>query len=211
MSTALLEPETTESVALPETLVVNPSLYLWTPAQYRQLAIAGILAEGEKVELIEGMVVRKMTRSPAHDVTLHLILSKLQSAISAPWIIRCQTAIITEDSEPEPDLAIVAGPQERYWDRHPLAENVAMVIEVAHSSLAFDRRKSSLYARGGVPVYWIVNVADRQLEVFREPDTAKGAYLRQEILTEEKLVEFSIAGENFGPLPVRDFLLPVRV
>jgi len=212
MSSTLLEPEATTPVTTPSEVVDDqPSPYLWTPAQYRQMAEAGILAEGEKVELIEGVIVSKMTGSPAHDVTLHLILSKLQKGIPDPWIVRCQTAIITEDSEPEPDLAIVAGPQERYWERHPLAENVAMVIEVAHSSLAFDRRKSCLYARGGVPIYWIVNVAERQLEVFSEPDTANGVYLRQEMLTEEKLVQFSIAGETFGPLPVRDFLLPVRM
>lgn len=211
MSTALLEPETTTSVATPSEVVDKLSLYLWTPAQYRQMAEAGILAEGEKVELIEGLIVQKMTRNAPHDGTLQVVSRRLLALISTNWEVRSQSAIITNDSEPKPDFAIVPGPVDRYGAGQPHSSDVLFVIEVADSSLAFDRRKASLYARGGVPLYWIVNVAERQLEVFSEPDTANGVYLRQEILTEEKLVDFSIAGEKLGPLPVRDFLLPVRV
>lgn len=212
MTTTLLEPEaeTTTSLATPSDVIDKLSLYHWTPAQYRQMAEVGILAEGEKVELIEGMIVRKMTRNAPHDGTLQVVSRRLISLVSEKWEIRSQSAIITKDSEPEPDLAIVPGPVDRYGSEHPVASEVMFVAEIADSSLVFDRRKASVYARGGVPVYWIVNVADRQLEVFSEPDTSNGVYLQHEILTEEKLVEFSIAGEKLGPQPVRDFLLPVR-
>ena len=156
------------------------------------------------------MIVRKMTRSAPHDGTLQVVSRRLFSLVSGNWEVRSQSAIITNDSEPEPDLAVVPGPVGRYGSEHPISSDVVFVIEVADTSLVFDRRKASVYARVGVPVYWIVNVADRQLEVFSEPDTANGVYLRQEILAEEQLVDFSIAGAKFGPLPVRDFLLPAR-
>ncbi len=211
MSSTLLEPEATVTVASPRDVVDKLSLYLWTPVQYRQMAEAGILAEGEKVELIEGVIVRKMTRNAPHGAILQIAHRHLFTLVSGKWEVRSQSAIITNDSEPEPDLAVVPGPVGRYGVEHPSSSEVLFVIEIADSSLALDRRKASIYARGGVPVYWIVNVADRQLEVFSEPDLLKGVYLRHDILTEDKLADFTLAGEKYGPLPVRDFLLPVRL
>lgn len=130
----------------------------------------GVLTEQDAVELLEGWVVFKTARNPRHDNTLVRLEKVLHRLLGPEWVMRGQSAITTDESEPEPDVAVVRGPVEEYDDRHPGPADVALVVEVADTSLTHDRTvKARIYARARLPEYWIVNVKDYVVEVYRDP------------------------------------------
>jgi Uma2 family endonuclease len=133
--------------------------------EYHRLADAGILTEDDRVELLEGLVSPKMIHSPIHDATVSVVEHVLRPLLLSGWMLRIQSAITLETSEPEPDIVVAKGPPQRYVDRHPQGPDVGLVIEVAESSLNRDRMKANTYAAGEVPEYWIVNLKDRTLEL----------------------------------------------
>ena len=113
------------------------------------------------------------------------------------------------DSEPEPDLAVVRGDVDDYDDHHPGPADVALVVEVARSSLADDRALAQTYGGGGIPVYWIVNVDARQLEVYAHPAPgarAGGTYPPPTIMGETESVALTIGGQLVGRIAVADLL-----
>ena len=139
-------------------------------SEYHHLAEVGFLTEDDNLELIEGFLVHKMARNPPHDGTLHRVLRHLMRIMPDIWEVRVQAAVTLSDSEPEPDLAIVRIDADEYMQRHPGPADIGFVIEVADSSLERDRAdKCRIYARAGIPVYWIVNLVDRQIEVYSSP------------------------------------------
>ena len=144
--------------------------------EYERLAELGLFCPGEKLELIDGLLLVREPHGSPHATGITLALQALQPVFSTGWVVRIQLPIaLDEDSEPEPDLVIVRGHARDYSDAHP--SSVALVVEVADSSLAFDRGdKASLYASAGVADYWIVNLIDRIVEVYRDPRPASGAY-----------------------------------
>jgi Uma2 family endonuclease len=150
------------------------TLRRWTRAEYERLVELGVFA-GEPLELIGGQL---LVAEPQHAYHASVI-SRLEYAVRAMlppgWIVRTQLPVALDDeSEPEPDLVVVPGRPGDYQGTHPA--RVALVVEVAESSLAFDRgHKASLYARAGVEDYWIVNLVDRVLEVYREGAPDPGA------------------------------------
>ncbi|MEM1029903.1 MAG: Uma2 family endonuclease [Myxococcota bacterium] len=137
---------------------------------YQRLGRAGVLTEADRVELLEGWIVPKMVHNPPHALAIELVDDALRAVLPAGWRLRIQSPITTADSEPEPDVAVVrGGPRERDG-RHPTPEDVALVVEVADSSLDTDRTiKARLYARARIPAYWIVNLVDRCVDVFEDP------------------------------------------
>jgi hypothetical protein len=139
-------------------------------AEYHRMIETDVLGEDDAVELLEGWIVPKMPRNPPHDATVDLVQEILKTHLGNDWRVRAQSAITLDDSEPEPDLAVAPGPAERYASRHPLATEVAMVVEVADSTLTRDRSiKRRLYARSMIPFYWIINLVDAQIEVHTDP------------------------------------------
>ena len=147
----------------------------WTRAEYDRLIEQGVFGPEERLELIDGeLLVREPQGSP-HAVALGLVQDALGKAFGRGWHVRGQSPVALDDaSEPEPDVAVVRGARRDYRERHPARP--ALIVEVAEASLRFDRRrKSGLYARAGVPEYWIVNLVDRVLEVYREPVRATAA------------------------------------
>jgi Uma2 family endonuclease len=146
----------------------------WTRAEYDRLIRIGAFQPGEPVELLGGELVVGEPQSSAHYTAVGLVETALRSALGAGWLIRPQGPVALDDeSEPEPDVALVRGGWRDYRHEHPTRP--ALVVEVAASSLPIDRgHKGSLYARAGVRDYWIVNLIDGALEVYREPvaDTA---------------------------------------
>ena len=140
----------------------------WTRAEYDRLVELGML-QGEPVELIGGQLVVAEPQGSYHASRIGAAGDALRAVLPPGWLVRVQMPVALDDeSEPEPDLAVVRGAWADYDANHPVRP--ALVIEVAESSLAFDRRdKGSLYARGGVLDYWIVNLIDRVLEVYRDP------------------------------------------
>jgi Uma2 family endonuclease len=133
------------------------------------MADAGIFAPGERVELIEGEIVLKAPQMPRHATAVVLAQEALRTVSGGGFDVRPQLPLdLGADSEPEPDAAVVRGTARDYVDGHPTT--AILVVEVADTTLEFDRgRKVAMYARAGIPEYWIVNLLDRVLEVFRDP------------------------------------------
>jgi Uma2 family endonuclease len=130
----------------------------------------GILTENESVELLEGLIVPKMPRNPPHDAAVELADDLIRPRLPPGWRIRIQSAITTADSEPEPDLTVVRGEARTRLAQHPGPQDVGLAVEVADSSLAWDRlEKGRLYARASIVCYWIINLVERQIEVYTDP------------------------------------------
>jgi Uma2 family endonuclease len=180
----------------------------FTVEEYHRLGALGVLTEDDRVELIEGLVVPKMNRSPLHDVSLNMLDNVLREVLPPRWNVRVQMAITTFDSEPEPDIAVVVGPASRYVDHHPLPTDVALAVEVAETSLARDRRKARMYARAGVLQYWIVNLRDDRVEVHSLPqaDVAEPFYASVVALGVDETCSLLLPGELSIAIPIRDFL-----
>jgi Uma2 family endonuclease len=141
----------------------------WTRTEYRRLLDVGILREGDPVELLDGHLVVAEPQEPRHAATAELIADRLRAAFGPGWSVRVGAPIALDDlSEPEPDVAVVPGSPRDYLHEHP--SRAALIVEVSLSRLAFDRtRKLGAYARAGVSEYWIANVVERVLEVYRRP------------------------------------------
>jgi len=181
----------------------------FTVAEYRQLGTIGVLTEDDRVELLEGWIVPKMNHNPAHDGTIDLLEDALRSHLPDGWRIRIQSAITTVDSEPEPDLAIVRGPANRFVEAHPTSPDIGLVIEVADTSLSRDHRKCQLYAREGIIEYWIVDLVHRRIECYSNPSgaDAEPAYQGRNDYGLDSEIPFAIDGQQITVLPVR-LLLP---
>ncbi len=144
------------------------TLKCWTRVEYDRLVHFGAF-RGDPVELIDGQLVVAEPQGSYHVTAVGTADDVLRAVLPAGWIVRTQAPLALDDaSAPEPDLAVVPGTRADYRDAHP--ERPALTIEVADSSLDFDRQhKGSLYARAGIADYWIVNLVDRTLEVYRDP------------------------------------------
>lgn len=169
--------------------------------EYDKLVEAGCF-QGEHVELIHGMIVEMSPRGPDHDDALEVLADILAAQLPGEVRVRCQMAFVaSDDSEPEPDLAVVK--RDRVRGRHP--SHAYLVVEVAWSSLSTDRTlKAEVYATSGVPEYWIVNVASQQVEVLRLP--AQGHYTRAETYGRSDMLTIAAfpgvsvrVGDLFGP------------
>jgi len=138
--------------------------------QYHAMIQAGILTEDDPVELLEGWLVLKMPKSPSHRMVTRLLGKALERLLPADWYVDTQEPITIVDSEPEPDVVVVRGDTRQYHDRHPGSQDVALVVEVADTTLRRDRTlKKRLYAQAGIPIYWIVNLPERWFEVYTQP------------------------------------------
>ncbi len=144
--------------------------------EYHRMIEAGILDEDEKVQLIDGILVAMTPQGQPHAFVIMRLTRLLGRALSDDFEVLPQLPLtLGDDSEPEPDLAVVRAQDAASPLRHP--STALLVVEVAGDSLRFDRRtKLALYARSGIPEYWIVNLQDAVVEVFREPDVAAGLY-----------------------------------
>ena len=141
----------------------------WTRADYDRLIAEGAFDHGEPVELLGGELVALEPQGSYHFTTIALAGRALERVFGPGWTVRQQAPItLDHESEPEPDLAVVRGQPIDFLDAHPARP--ALVVEVAETSLQLDRKlKGCLYARAGLPEYWIINLQDRCLEVFRSP------------------------------------------
>jgi Uma2 family endonuclease len=184
----------------------------FTVDEYEAIARAGILDEDSNVELLEGWIVPKMTKYPPHDSTIDRLAYLLIRLLPPGWYPRLQNVLVTTDSEPEPDVAIVRGAPGDYSDRHPKGADTELIIEVADSTVARDRRKARIYARAGVPHYWIVNLDDRQIEMYAQPagKGQKAVYRSRQILLRlDDTATVILDDKEVGRLRVAE-LLPSR-
>jgi Uma2 family endonuclease len=138
-------------------------------AEYEKLIDLGVFQPGEAIELIGGELMVAEPQGAAHYTAIIKTAKTLEAAFGPGWYVRTQGPIgLDDDSEPEPDVAVVAGGPDDYGRAHP--SRPVLTVEVAESSLGVDRQhKGSLYARAGLSDYWVLNLVDRVLEVYREP------------------------------------------
>jgi Uma2 family endonuclease len=141
----------------------------WTRREYERLVEADILGPDDKIELLEGQLLVKEPQHGPHFTATRLVEEALRGAFGSGWEIRPQGPLaLGRSSEPEPDVSVVRGSPRDFRDAHPM--EAVLVVEVAKTSLRLDRsRKARVYARAGVPDYWIVNLVTGVLEVYREP------------------------------------------
>jgi Uma2 family endonuclease len=141
----------------------------WTRGDYDRMIEAGIFAPGERVELIDGEILAMSPQNSPHSTGMSLTAETLRVAFSEGFHVRVQMPMALDShSEPEPDLAVVRGSPRDYRDAHP--SSALLVVEVADSTLAYDRdQKGSLYARAEIADYWILNLVERRLEMYRDP------------------------------------------
>lgn len=141
----------------------------WTRIEYDRLIEAEILGPDDRIELLGGHMIVKEPQYSPHATGIRLVQRVLTAAFGSGWDVRPQMPVALDDeSEPEPDVSVVPGDPRDYRDAHP--ERPALIVEVALSRLRFDREhKGSLYARAGIADYWIVNIPDQLIEVYREP------------------------------------------
>jgi Uma2 family endonuclease len=182
-----------------------PSEPIWrlSVEQYHQMIQLGILTDDDPVELLEGWLVYKMPKNPTHRITTKLTRDALDQILPPGWYVDTQEAITLSDSEPEPDVVIVRGATQDYLDRHPTAQDIALVIEVADSTLERDRTsKKRLYARAGIPIYWIINLVDRAIEIYTQPENED--YQQQTTATER--IEVVLEGRTIAQISIANLL-----
>jgi Uma2 family endonuclease len=198
---------TTRSISRVPTELPLP-VHRFSVRQYHRMIACGVLTENDPVELLEGWVISKMPHNPAYDATVSMILRSLWTRLPDGWIVRVQSAITLADSEPEPDLAVVRGPEERYLKRHPLARDIALVIEVSDATLGYDQTiKARVYARARIPMYWVVNLPGRSIEVRTLPKGGKEpAYRERRVYSGAKPVPLLIEGRNLSTITARELL-----
>ncbi len=152
-------------------MVANPARHLFTVDDYYRMAESGILREDDRVELIDGEIIDMAPIGPGHAGTVEELGEMLRALLPTDARLRSQNPIrLGLRAEPEPDLVIVKRQDGGYRTGHPEPADIFLVIEVAESSLVYDRQtKAPLYARAGIPELWIVNLIDHVIEVYREP------------------------------------------
>jgi Uma2 family endonuclease len=139
-------------------------------------------SELPRTELIRGIIIQKMPKSPLHTSINNLLLKLIEIRIPNGFTVRKEDPLTLADSEPEPDLTVVRGALSDFTQEHPTSAE--LVIEVAVTSLALDRENASLYAEAGVAEYWIVLALRHEVEVYRHP--VDGVYAEKRLYTREE-------------------------
>lgn len=201
MPVAIL-PDETQSIPLSR-------IMRFTADEYNRLTESGFFTTANRVELLEGWLVTKMPQNELHATSLDLLEGLLTNLMLEPWTFRTQRPVaLTGDNVPEPDLVIVQGPKRRFFRGHPTPKDIALIIEVSDSSLEQDQGvKRVMYARDRLPVYWIVNLVNRQIEVYTLPRGGKNpGYRRTEIYGPNDAVPLMLDGTAVGSILVKELL-----
>lgn len=206
------------SAALLQSIVdgTAPEIVPLTVDQYHRMIADGILPDGAAIELIEGMLVRKehgtprergMVRNSRHAGVVALLQVRLAEALAGKGLhVRSQLPVtLGELHEPEPDLAVIKGSPRQFLANHPRAGDIELIVEVADSSLKFDRSvKDRIYASAGIPQYWIVNLIDGCVEVLTHPE--QGRYTHQEGFRPNDTLRIPVTSAEEVQVAVRDLL-----
>ena len=143
----------------------------WSRLEYERLVDLEVFQPGERLELLDGVLVVREPQNAPHSTAILLVAEALRRAFGPGWTVRPQLPVaLDDDSEPEPDVSVVRGSYRDYRSAHPTEP--VLLVEVTASRLMSDRRKGGLYARAGRPEYWIVNLKHEVLEVYRRPTTS---------------------------------------
>ncbi len=197
----------------PATYGRDPSCANFSVAKYQRMIEVGILTSADKVELLENYIVCRLPlvgpRSPRHDGTVQFMSERLRPHVPAGWCLRILASVELSDSQPEPDFSVVRGGVRTYMKRHPGASDTGLLIEVADASLDRDQcDKARIFARAAVPIYWVVNLVDRRIEVHVDPSgpTADPKYAMIQHLVPGDSVPLILDGAAVATIPVADLL-----
>jgi Uma2 family endonuclease len=206
--TMALTTEATDFLAEASSIEIG-DLKRMTVDQYEELAQSGVL-DDPRVELVNGLMVRKMTQGLDHTSTLDVIEKLIRDLLPANWYLRAERPVrLPNYDEPEPDLAVLRGNPGDYRRRHPGPADVALVVEVADSSLRLDRGdKLRAYARSGIARYWIVNLVDRRIEAYSDP--GPDGYGKSSYHDASSRVSLTIGEVDRGAISVSEVLPPAR-
>ncbi len=185
---------------------LEPQIHLWTVSDYHQMIEAGILDEDDRVELLEGKIVCMSPQRPFHAASVQRSSRLLFKLLSDRAEIRVQLPIVLgNDSEPEPDIAVVRLDANEYSFRHPEAADIYLLIEVADSTINKARKqKARIYGKNHVLEYWILDLQKRQVYIFRQPEDS---IYREELIlnstdnvTLQAFPDVAIALESMFPI-----------
>lgn len=151
--------------ALLELSAIRERVHRLTVAEYHRAGETGVLSDD--VELLRGIVVTKMSKSPLHELVIQKLMKLLLRQVPEGFEVRREGPLTLKDSEPEPDLSVVSGRPDDWATAHP--STAALVIEVAVSSVPLDQSKAEIYAEAGIPEYWIVRPEERAVDIYRQP------------------------------------------
>jgi Uma2 family endonuclease len=197
------------AVPIPRYALAELPVRRFTVDEYHRMIASGYFAADERFELLSGWIVAKMSRDPIHDAAIEIAEDVLRSRVLPGWRVRVQCAITTDDSEPEPDLVVVRGRPQDHLERHPGPAELALLVEVANTTLHDDRTfKGPIYASAGIREYWIINLVDSRVEVYTDPsgpDPAP-AYRRRQDYSVGQSVPISIGGTAVAAVPVADLI-----
>ena len=176
----------------------------WTRAQYEKMVEVGILGTDDSLELLDGHIVDMSPQESRHASVVEAVAESLRAVFGAGYRVREEKPLaMGEWSEPEPDIAVVRGERWGHLDAHPTSAE--LIVEVAGTSLAKDRGvKKAIYARCGIVEYWIVNLSDGVLEVYRDPESDD--YASRSVLRAGDVVQPLVS--TAGELSVADMLPP---
>ncbi len=196
-------------------LLPDPSadrLYRLSVAQYQRMTEAGILTPDDRVELLDGLLVRKMSKNAPHIAATRLLQRALDQNLPPGWMTSKEDPISLEHSEPEPDVAVLRGTLEEYFHRKPGPDDVSLAIEVADATYNDDRQKIRLYAEAGIVRSWIVNLPQRRIEEYSDPtgaDPAPDYRTRREYGPNDEIT-LVLEGREIARLAVRNLLPPAE-
>ena len=184
-----------------------PTQRRFTVDEYHRMGEAGVFGENDRVELLDGHIYVMSPIGSEHAACVDRLTKLFVLHADENAIVRVQSPVrLSEASEPEPDLALLAPREDNYAARHPRPDDVLLVVEVADTSLPFDREvKRSLYAQAGISELWIVNLETDRIEVYRTPQdmeyTAEQRYERDQSISLQCLPENAPIAVNdvFGP------------
>lgn len=183
--------------------------YRLTVRQFEKMIGAGVFRDGDHVELLGGLLVDKMVKHPPHNVAVGSLAALFRELLTG-WFVNEEKPInLSTWSSPEPDIAVIRGRLREYGARNPTAAEIGIIVEVADSSYAKDRgAKWRIYATAKIPVYWIVNLPRRQIEVYSDPSgRGKSAEYRDvKIAGADDEIPLVIEGRELGRIKVRDVL-----
>lgn len=194
---------------------ITPTAMDWTPSpeeiyrlnveQYESMVAAGLFTKRDKLHLINGILVSKMTKKPPHVIASEKTRDALLRNMPQGWRVMVEAPVrIPNYNEPEPDLGLARGKVEDYAARYPEPADLALIIEVAESSLRQDRDLMVIYGSAGVPTSWIVNLIDRQVEVYSDP--CPNGYRSRLVYDSAQDVPLVIDGVEIDRIAVADML-----
>ena len=180
------------------TMVESPSPYRFSVQEYNRMGEAGILGKDERVELIRGEVIVMTPIGIRHAGCLKQLI-RIFARLGDRAVLSAQDPVQFEDSEPQPDFALLRARSDSYWKGHPGSADVLLIVEVSDSSQRYDREvKGPLYAENGLPEYWLVDLVAERIEVYRRPEN--GEYREALTLTR---------GDRIAPEAFPDFEVAV--